>query len=233
MFNFQSTGAGVDSFGMACLMRIGELEKPDAVIFADTQGESPETYQHIEQVQKPLYAEMGIKWITVTRGDLFKDTLLRGNTPRPPFCSWMYKRDVINAYLKQNNLTPARAWIGIGAEEAHRGYKTSAVKWVENHYPLLDAGITRYQLEQIIEASGLPKPIKSGCWFCPWRGKTYWLGLKQRDPDRFKLAVAMESLTQHKIPNGAFTVTELEPQSQIDWDDVGEQCTSGYCEVIS
>ena len=48
-------GAGVDSTAMLLALRAAGL-RPDAITFADTGGEKPETLVHIERMQKILHA---------------------------------------------------------------------------------------------------------------------------------------------------------------------------------
>lgn len=222
-----SYGAGVQTFGILCLIRLKELPKPDLLIFADTQGESRETYVFNEEFAKPLADELKIPWVTVTRGSLLKDSFLRGNTPRPPLCSWMYKRDVINHYIKTEGLDPAKVWIGISTDERERGYKKSAVSYVENYYPLLEEEYSRYEVVEAIKRAGMPVPQKSGCWFCPWRGQNYWLSFKQKEPELFKLALQLEKETGHRLAKANFWLSEVENQMQFQ---NLEECT-GFCDL--
>lgn len=224
-----SYGAGVQTFGILCLIRLNELPKPDLLIFADTQGESHETYVFNEEFAKPLASELGIPWVTVTRGSLLTDSLLRGNTPKPPLCSWMYKRDVINAYIRKEGLVPANVWIGISTDELERGYKKSAVSWVTNYYPLLENDYSRHQVIEAIKLAGMPIPQKSGCWFCRWRGQAYWLNFKQREPELFKLALNLEKATGHRLAKSNFWLSQIE--GQASFDDLVE-CT-GFCDLES
>ena len=66
-----SLGAGVQSSVMSLMAARGELEMPDAAIFADTQWEPKEVYDHLnwleEQLPFPVYR--------VTHGDIRKMSL--------------------------------------------------------------------------------------------------------------------------------------------------------------
>ena len=64
MKTFLSFGAGVQTTAMLILIAKGEIEA-DAVIFADTGAEHPETYEYIENYDKPLCEKVGIPFMTV------------------------------------------------------------------------------------------------------------------------------------------------------------------------
>jgi 3'-phosphoadenosine 5'-phosphosulfate sulfotransferase (PAPS reductase)/FAD synthetase len=58
-------GLGVDSTAM--LVELAHLEiRPDLILFADTGGEKPETYQYLGVIQ-PYLQEVGFPEVTVVR----------------------------------------------------------------------------------------------------------------------------------------------------------------------
>ena len=63
---FLSFGAGVQTTAMLIMLAQGKIHA-DAVIFADTGAEHPETYDYIERYDKPLCEKMGIPFLTVRR----------------------------------------------------------------------------------------------------------------------------------------------------------------------
>ena len=195
-----SYGAGVDSFGYLCGVALEQLPRPTAIVFADTQGESQETYQHLHEVAIPFAkSELGLDIEIITRGNLLQDSFSKGHTPRPPLCSWMYKRDVINAHLKQTDRLPAISIICIGYEESQRAYKTSANPRITNIYPLVDRKLTRRDVTDFIKVMRQPVPEKSGCWFCPNRNAQYFATMRNNQPERFDLLVNIESQTGHTL----------------------------------
>ena len=225
-----SNGGGVQTFAIQCLVAQGEIEKPDLVIFADTGGESSQTYLHIKNVQKPLLAQLGIPFISIKRSpdELFWHSYNNGVTPRPPLCSWMFKRDVVNRYLKQ--LGHAQVMIGISLDEEHRGYKKSAVSWVENIYPLLELELTRDDCIDAIGRQNLPVPPKSGCWFCPYLRTSQWYDLKRDFPDKFNLALKMEADTGHTLRKNQQPLISISSQGKLfEYSDM--ECSTGICGV--
>ncbi len=225
-----SNGGGVQTFAIQCLVAQGEIEKPDLVLFADTGGESDETYLHIQNIQKPLLAQLGIPFISIKRSpdELFWHSYNSGVTPRPPLCSWMFKRDVINRYLKR--LGHAQVMIGISLDEESRGYKKSAVSWVENIYPLLELELTRDDCIDAIGRQNLPVPPKSGCWFCPYLRTSQWYDLKRDFPDKFNLALKMEADTGHTLRKNQQPLISISSQGKLfEYSDM--ECSTGICGV--
>ena len=225
-----SNGGGVQTFAIQCLVAQGEIEKPDLVLFADTGGESDETYLHIQNIQKPFLEKLGIPFISIKRSpdELFWHSYNSGVTPRPPLCSWMFKRDVINRYLKR--LGHAQVMIGISLDEESRGYKKSAVSWVENIYPLLELELTRDDCIDAIGRQNLPVPPKSGCWFCPYLRTSQWYDLKRDFPDKFNLALKMEADTGHTLRKNQQPLISISSQGKLfEYSDM--ECSTGICGV--
>ena len=225
-----SNGGGVQTFAIQCLVAQGEIEKPDLVLFADTGGESDETYLHIQNIQKPFLEKLGIPFISIKRSPdtLFWHSYNSGVTPRPPLCSWMFKRDVINRYLKR--LGHAQVMIGISLDEESRGYKKSAVSWVENIYPLLELELTRDDCIDAIGRQNLPVPPKSGCWFCPYLRTSQWYDLKRDFPDKFNLALKMEADTGHTLRKNQQPLISISSQGKLfEYSDM--ECSTGICGV--
>ena len=52
--NIISLGAGVQSSTMALMAAHGELPRPDCAIFADTQWEPKQVYEHLDWLEKQL-----------------------------------------------------------------------------------------------------------------------------------------------------------------------------------
>jgi len=227
-----SNGGGVQTFGIQCLIAQGEIEKPDLVIFADTGGESDETYLHLQNIQKPLLKKLKIPFISIKRSPdtLFWHSYNSGVTPRPPLCSWMFKRDVINRYLKLKPAPPHQVMIGISLDEESRGYKKSAVSWVENVYPLLELELTRSDCIDAITRQGLPVPPKSGCWFCPYKRTSQWFDLKLTSPAKFNLALRMEKDTGHTLRKNQQPLNSISLQDKLfEYSDM--ECSTGICGV--
>lgn len=114
-----SYGGGTQSAALALMAAAGTVDPLDAVIFADTHGELPETYLYADYVERHLVAA-GIPFLRVSAGSLeaalLADEPTSGN-PTPPAhliradgepsrlngyrCSFDYKRRVITAEVKR------------------------------------------------------------------------------------------------------------------------------------
>lgn len=140
-----SYGGGTQSAALALMSAAGDLPKLDAVIFADTQGELPETYAYAEYVSEIL-ERAGIPFLRGTAGSLEADLRADAPTssnPTPPAhvanpdgsngrisayrCSFDYKRRIITAEVKR--LAGGRGawkratieqWIGFSVDEIGR-----------------------------------------------------------------------------------------------------------------
>ena len=189
-----SYGGGVDSTAMTLqLLKNGEC--PDLIIFADTGAEWPETYGFIDRFDAWLRERnLGITRIQCKEGPMYEYMVQRRWTPSRLYPSHIerWKIRPIFQYLKTwRNGQPVEMCIGIDYDEADR-IASPRRKYVTNRYPLVEAGIGRRGAEELIRGAGLPIPIKSGCFFCPYQQKRRWLRLKREHPDLFLLARRLE-----------------------------------------
>lgn len=194
-----SFGGGVNTIALMVLL-IREGAPLDEVIFADTGGETPETYRAVESAEA-FFAERGIPFRTVgTRmkgGDLYATAQRRRVIPSVKWrwCTRDFKVRPIYAYYRSLGV-PVEQYVGIAYDEIHR-MKDSKVSFVTNLYPLVDRKITRAACVQIIEEAGLPVPEKSGCYFCPFNSMNRWRWLLDAHPDLFERAVRLEEGSKH------------------------------------
>lgn len=141
-----SLGGGTQSCALALMSARGDLERLDAVVFADTQGELPETYAYLEGVIAPALAEAGIPYHVVSTGSLYDALMQPGRTsdnPTPPAhvvnpdgskgrignyrCSYDFKRRIIERTVKGLCGPPGawkrstvEQWIGFSTDELSR-----------------------------------------------------------------------------------------------------------------
>lgn len=140
-----SYGGGTQSAALALMSAAGDLPRLDCVIFADTQGELPETYAYAEYV-KGILERAGIEFRTITSGSLEAALLSPVRTmhnPTPPAhvlnpdgskgrigayrCSYDYKRRIIQQEVKRLcggrgdwKRTTVEQWIGFSVDETMR-----------------------------------------------------------------------------------------------------------------
>jgi hypothetical protein len=219
MKTFLSFGGGVQTTAMLIMISKGRIGA-DAVIFADTGSEHPETYEYIEKYDKPLCEKIGIPFFTVRMhrkitnvdtkeqeySDSLRDTILKRH--RVPslynrWCTEYSKITPIKLFLRNMQkegkcVKPAVSLIGISLDEKHRAFNKDGT-WKQSHhsesrnkYPLVEMNITRNDCLKIIRDYGWPDPVKSGCYFCPFQGGKEWQKLFQNHSDLFWDSVMLE-----------------------------------------
>lgn len=210
-----SLGLGRHSVGM--LVGLWEREEPvDAILFADTGDEWPETYAYRPYLDAWL-AEVGYPPITVVRnaspiaGDasLSAECLRKSVLPSPAYggksCSLKWKVEPQRKWVAAWPLARA-AWARGGEVMNLVGYDNSPkerlraarghLKWPTGHhnrYPLQEWG---WLLEDCIAAivrAGLRVPPKSACVMCPNAKKPEIVQLARAYPDLARRCITMES----------------------------------------
>lgn len=236
MVKVLSYGAGTQTFAMLCLIEAGLIEKPDLIIFADTQNELKETYQHIGEIAIPIMNELNIKFVVVSHGNLYKDSILAKKTPKPPICTDHYKIREINKYLRKTYPNEIyEVWIGYTTDEQERFLKSkSQQKYKVNRFPLLELDLSRQNCIDFIIKCGYPVPPKSGCFFCPWQSTIKWIRMKRDNPIMYQAALNLEINSNYgKLPFGTTPrLIVLNSQLIMNFEDNDDmQCSTGYCGV--
>jgi PP-loop superfamily ATP-utilizing enzyme len=250
MINVASFGGGTDSTAM--LIGMWEKgEKVDLILFADTGGEKPHTYDHIKRFSEWL-VKNGMPEITVVR---YKRETLEENCLRVkslPSIAYGFKKCSLKFKVQPqdqfvNNWQPAKdAWangekviklIGYDASEGRRAERPSSVinqKKYEFRYPLIEWGWDRKKCIEVIQSVGLPLPGKSACFFCPSSKAQEVKQLAVEYPELAKRAIAMEAnaeLTTIKGLGRDYSWTELlkfdDAQTKLfdsDWSTAEVPC---------
>jgi len=185
-------------------------ERPDLILFADTGGERPHTYSHIEAVTE-WCKTVGFPGILIVRHrdkaglelTLEQRCLDKQAIPSIAYgfksCSEKHKIRPQNAYLRSWGPAIA-AWkrgepvvklIGYDADETRRA-KDFDDKRYTPRYPLIEWDWGREECVEAIARAGLPQPGKSACFFCPSSKKREVLELAEQYPELAARAVAME-----------------------------------------
>lgn len=188
-----SYGGGTNSTAM--LIGLQERgERPDIILFADTGGELPETYWHVQSISEWCLLA-GFPPITTVKSSgvtLEEDCITRGALPSVAYgfktCSMRWKVQPQEKYLRSIGVTEYTKLIGIDADETRR-----AKEYDGTRYPLIEWGWGRDECVEAIDRAGLPQPGKSACFFCPSSKPKEILFLKKRHPDLLKRALALEA----------------------------------------
>ena len=224
MLNIISLGAGVQSSTMALMAAHGEITPmPDCAIFADTQAEPESVYLWLNWLEKQLpfpvhrvtAGNLAVDELRVKRSGKSGKLYLRNSIPafvaKPDGkkgllgrkCTSDYKivplqrkvRELTGVKRQGHGVIAAEMWIGISTDEAHR-MKPSRVDYIQNKWPLIDAGMSRTECLLWMAAKGLPTPPRSACRFCPFHSDEEWQRLKQEEPAEFQKVILFEAALQ-------------------------------------
>lgn len=211
-------GGGANSTAMLIKMHRRGI-RPDLILFADTGGEIPETYQHVEDVSAWSSERWGIPIHTVRKvmrdgqpltleQNCINERMLPSIAYGFKSCSLKYKVQPQDKFV--NHWEPAKAaWsrglkctkaIGYDAGEERRAkdfYCDKYTFW----YPLIEWQIHREDCLAICRSEGFT-PAKSACFFCPSMKKREIARLAQTHPELAARAVAMERNAELKTIKG-------------------------------
>lgn len=200
MRRYFSFGAGVNSTALMLLL-LDEGVEFEAV-FSDTGCEKPETYEYLDYLQKRGYEITRIiptvKEKGVTYNNLY-DYFWQGKLiplMRYRICTVKFKTQPIDKYIEK----PCELMIGYDFGERTRRHLINK-KGITHKFPLVEKRITREQCVDIIRKHGLPVPIKSGCYLCPFQSKKNWKRLRDTHPELFKKAMALEENARTRDPS--------------------------------
>lgn len=214
-----SFGGGVDSTAMIALImtdpRFSSLKENLAeIIWCDVSGgkgnaEWPETYTFVKNVFIPWVEKQGLKFTTVypskklngkseVTNNIYE--YYRDGKIIPPAtmgsCSIEFKVKPISKYLRATyGDQEIIVLIGYEANERHRFEGKKAKNHdprFENRFPLVEAGLNRTDCMKLIEAAGLPVPVKSACWFCTKACRNDWRKISVEHPELMKEAIEWE-----------------------------------------
>lgn len=251
-----SLGAGVQSSTLLLMAVHGEL-RLDAAIFADTQWESRAVYEWLDRLER-IARVAGIPVYRVTAGNLRADSLWRSKVWLPLHirnqrgghallrrqCTTNYKVQPILRKLRELGATarhPAVQLIGISLDEVHR-MRDSGVRYVRHEYPLVERRMTRQDCLAWLERHGYPRPPRSACLGCPYKGNREWRELRDRHPDEWADTVAFDRAVRHAragfecylhaslVPLDQVDLRTPQDRGQLELDGFAEEC-SGVCGV--
>lgn len=216
-------GMGVDS--TALLVGFAERGiRPDAILFADTGSEKPETYAYGRDVMPAWLDRVGFPQIQVVTyqpqnfknwppySSLEENCLTNSTLPSLAFgfksCSQKWKIQPQDKWVA--GWQPARdAWsagekvrktIGYDAGPADLRRRNHAGSLEDDRYdydyPLITWGWDRERCQDVIRSAGLPVPPKSACYFCP---ATKPQELHTMGADQLRRIVAIETRAAPKL----------------------------------
>lgn len=238
-----SLGAGVQSTTLALMSARGDLPAVDFAIFADTGWEPEGVYRHLAWLETQLPfpvlrasrpgVDLGEHAIAIATSDVTRTASPpwftegpRGMLPRQ--CSKEFKVRVIGQKvreilgLKRGERGPkgkvVEQWIGISLDEMQR-MKSAEQPFVENHFPLIEARMTRRDCLAWMQERQYPRPPKSSCIFCPYRGDDQWRDMRDNAPDDWQKAVAFDEAIRpgfYGMGGEAYVHRQRVPLGEVD-----------------
>lgn len=203
-------GGGTNSTAMLCGFRERGI-RPSLILFADTGGELPHTYEHLRVMSDKCQEWFGLPIETVVKtykgeptsleGDCLRNKTLPALAFASKACSMKYKTQPAQKrtrqWMDENGVKTVTKAIGYDRNEGHRSMKIKgqdlgAGRSEINWYPLLDWQWGRDECVAAIDRHGLPQAGKSSCFFCPAMKLREIIRLRQEHPEHYARAVAME-----------------------------------------
>ena len=211
-----SLGWGVQSWALAAMAAVGEIEPIDFAIHSDTRHEASGTYAHAEK-WTPWLGEHGVKVVTVVSNStdvvMNKDhgsVLIPAYTTSPSGKAGQVRRQCTNRWkimpirkhlrsLLPPQPSPGSVQLltGISWDEALR-MKDSDVAYIKHVYPLVETRTKRSDCVTWLEDHGLEVPPKSSCVFCPYRNRDSWKELKRNGGSDWDHALEVDDAIRDK-----------------------------------
>ena len=216
-----SLGWGVQSWTLAAMAALGEIEPIDVAIHADTLHEATGTYIHAAK-WTPWLKEHGVNVVTVSsnRSSVVEDQF-NGSVQIPAYttsptgkggqvrrqCTGRWKIVPIRKYIR-TLLPPSpkpgsvQLVTGISWDEALR-MRDSDVQYITHDYPLVNSRTRRSDCVTWLENNGLDVPPKSSCVFCPYHNKAAWKELKRKGGPDWDKAIRVDNAIRNKRATAA------------------------------
>lgn len=210
-------GGGLNSDAVLCGLRERDIV-PDLILFADTKGEHPHTYDHMRIIDAFTRLWWNLPIMTVRKlykgehegleGECIRKSLLPALAYGKKGCSVKHKIEPQTRYTKKwmdsGNIKTIRRVIGYDAGEGHRAVgKTEENlkrgRKVINWYPLIEWQWRREDCASVVKRHGIPLAMKSACFFCPSSKRSEVLRLRDEYPALLERALAMEDRAQATV----------------------------------
>jgi hypothetical protein len=238
-------GAGVDSTAMLVELYMRGL-RPEAILFADTGGEKPETYTYLAMFSAwlvergfPPVTTVARRAVRVTYTTLEGNCLTNKTLPSLAFgrksCSLKWKAEPMDSWLSKQpwyrveraagRLVTKLIGYDAGPKDSKRAVNRSEDEKHRYLYPLREWGWDREACVRQIARAGLPVPMKSACFFCPATQVEELRWLAAVHPALFERALAIEDAAQPNLReiDGLWRKPRLRDGRPGSWRGWGEK----------
>lgn len=213
-----SYGGGINSTALAILLAEKRVPGVDRwrCVFCDTKDEKDETYWYVDLVFRPWLRQRGVVIETVCADEgvleRWERLAVTGNRMLRT-CSIESKIKPVARHIEAHGSPDDVQFIGIHADEADRAKERARVR-----YPLIELDLGQEECVETIKAAGLPVPVKSGCWHCPFARRGEVVALAVSAPCKFERIVKLEDAANAKHgpqPDGTPRMQWSKPARQI------------------
>jgi len=218
---------GKDSAALAVYMRQAHPELDIEYFFTDTGKELPEVYEFLGRLEG--YLGKPIERLNPRRD--FDFWLREYNhflpSPQTRWCTRQLKLIPFEQWIKPMLAAGEKvtSYVAIRADEDYREGYSSKQPNLSIKLPFRDDGINKAGVMDILESSGVGYPkyyewrSRSGCTFCFYQQKIEWVRLKERHPESFEEAKALEKdALEHGSPftwSSGESLIELEQPERV------------------
>lgn len=218
---------GKDSAALAVHMRQAHPDLDIEYFFTDTGKELPEVYEFLGRLEG--YLGKPIERLNPRRD--FDFWLREYNhflpSPQTRWCTRQLKLLPFEQWVKPMLASGQKvtSYVAIRADEDYREGYSSKQQNLTIKLPFREAGIDKVGVMDILESSGVGYPkyyewrSRSGCTFCFFQQKIEWVRLKERHPEAFEEAKALEKdALEHGSPftwSSGESLTELEHPERV------------------
>ena len=195
--NVLSYGAGINTTALMVLL-VRKRMPLDVAVFADTGAELPETYRYLDIARSYLENKGVLFKVVKSKNGTLYDTCKRRKVIPSTLWRWStrdYKITPIHAYYRSLG-THITEYLGIAYDEIER-MRASPRDYVTSVFPLVDNKMTRLDCIRMIKSEGLPVPIKSGCYLCPFSPIWRWKYIYENHRETYMKVMRLEESSKH------------------------------------
>jgi hypothetical protein len=232
-----SLGWGVQSFTLAAMVALGELEPVDYAVHADTTHEASWTYEFAKRNTRWLEVN-GVKVVTVKpdqnkldASDKYRGVFIPaytasvggGDGQLKRQCTGDWKIAPMRRFFQQvRNGEPIELWLGISMDEFQR-MKESDVKYVTNRWPLIEKKMTRKDCVEWLKKNNIEIPKRSACTFCPYHSTKEWREIMASPDDRRSAIDHDNAIRKVRPPFDLFIHPSRKPIGEVDFRTAEEK----------
>lgn len=231
-----SLGWGVQSFTLASMVALGELEPIDYAIHADTTHESQLTYEFADRWTDWLKKRgVDVKTVKPSKNklDAFNQyggvfipaytQSLRGDGQLRRQCTGDWKIAPMRRLIQElRNGEQVEQWIGISLDEVQR-MKDSDVQYISHRWPLIEKRMTRQDCKKWLEKNNLEIPPRSACTFCPFHNTAEWRRIKETPQDWSNAIDHDNAIRKMRPPFDLFVHPSRKPLEEVDFRTAEEK----------